>query len=1096
MIGVLWYIATLVGAFFWILGTPLGLVLSLGEMVVSAIPVGTIVGGYITFIVSACTSELSPRSLTIASVCFCIFISTTWKRSMIRWKLLLLKIDDEMNHSGFFETLFQLASQYVLSEGNDSAFRRMNIKRRMKINTASSKSLLSSSQDEVRASVSWENHVSRNPMYALTSRAKIDSILILLVCFLSSLGLWGLYSSHMIPIDPADGNMYSGGSCWADFPIHMAIAESFLQGRNMDVSFNQLTSPVFAGEKFYYPFIPDWHAAVITKLGRYSTLRQGFLLPGFLSAVAFCGLLFAFSLRITRSRLGSFFSVLLTLGAAGIGAWDVLRAKGISKALEIDTAQNDDTGGYQIFWFAFLPHVLLPQRGANFAYPMVLVSLLCLWVATSPLLHESGDKVFSIPFLSSSKEKSGIRNRVEMMEKAIPMDIYTSRGILMLSAFFAALLPLVQAHALIGVGTVIFVFFLLHLPHIVTDARVVVSWAMAGLLAISIAWPQLALFLNQVKKGNNGHFMNVRWIPTSNRYGGAGVYGFFKFWWTSTSTLPFLFLLGLAIVFVECVITMIATRLAMSSSKNDIVRLFYSCLPQAASVVAPSTSTTVHKRNQGQKFSSLSASGSSADSPFQYLTFGTMLLACMMIVESSLVYWDIPIEWLVESFPWKRLLLLCDPIVKHPQFTKKEVDSDDDSPEEVLHHMSSKSSASASKLPELLVDDSEEKGKIGENELDPIPHHKKVREFQAYKKHEISVLGSGIDESSMYSFSADNSGSILEHLFIQTISNLPHPFPLLFFGNYRIGTQFFLSFGYLWSANPLSLTGRSLDALKIGLGGLAVWILGNWVIFQPWDRDNCKLFYIWVFIASSFAGMVVAAPFEYLFSSFGVVGPGSTRLDVVFSVLFLGKQNMIISFSKKTFGLVVLCICLCSMIIGTFTGFLMIIREFKMYNVMIDVDQLEITRKLAEKVSPKAVIMYRDNHLLAPAAAGRSALLSYQGWMSSHGYDFGERSSDRDYVLANILQQHDINREVMNRLLRWGVKYIIGEHLVTHPRTDIEAFELAQAEKTAYLTSGEIEKANAVQVPTGNAEWFLDGQVHQLHRAGRFQLLEVVPVRE
>jgi len=122
--------------------------------------------------------------------------------------------------------------------------------------------------------------------------------------------LFRLYSTHMIPWE--DGRIYSGGSCWADLPIHMHIAESFLSGRNNDVSWGDMHSPVFAGawravvthprtcsgvawqkiatttpppppvrgagEKMYYPFIPDWHAAVMVKQG--ASMRWGFLAPG------------------------------------------------------------------------------------------------------------------------------------------------------------------------------------------------------------------------------------------------------------------------------------------------------------------------------------------------------------------------------------------------------------------------------------------------------------------------------------------------------------------------------------------------------------------------------------------------------------------------------------------------------------------------------------------------------------------------------------------------------------------------------------------------------------------------------------------------
>jgi hypothetical protein len=105
---------------------------------------------------------------------------------------------------------------------------------------------------------------------------KLDAIISTALVLVASAFFWPLYTTRMIPEE--NGKVFSGGSCWADLPIHMHIAESFLTGRNQDVSFGDMHSPVFAGEKMYYPFIPDWHAAVIVKLG--STMRWGFLAPG------------------------------------------------------------------------------------------------------------------------------------------------------------------------------------------------------------------------------------------------------------------------------------------------------------------------------------------------------------------------------------------------------------------------------------------------------------------------------------------------------------------------------------------------------------------------------------------------------------------------------------------------------------------------------------------------------------------------------------------------------------------------------------------------------------------------------------------------
>lgn len=66
--------------------------------------------------------------------------------------------------------------------------------------------------------------------------------------------LWQLYTTRMIPEER--GRIFSGGSCWADLPIHMHLVESFLSGRNADVSWGDMHSPVFAG-------------AYTTLLGRY-----------------------------------------------------------------------------------------------------------------------------------------------------------------------------------------------------------------------------------------------------------------------------------------------------------------------------------------------------------------------------------------------------------------------------------------------------------------------------------------------------------------------------------------------------------------------------------------------------------------------------------------------------------------------------------------------------------------------------------------------------------------------------------------------------------------------------------------------------------
>ena len=64
--------------------------------------------------------------------------------------------------------------------------------------------------------------------------------------------------------------------------------------------------------------------------------------------------------------------------------------------------------------------------------------------------------------------------------------------------------------------------------------------------------------------------------------------------------------------------------------------------------------------------------------------------------------------------------------------------------------------------------------------------------------------------------------------------------------------------------NRASLTGRSFDALKFALGAFNVFLVGNYVMFQPWDRDNCKMWYVGLFVSAGSVGALMAAPFEAL----------------------------------------------------------------------------------------------------------------------------------------------------------------------------------------------------------------------------------------
>ena len=75
-----------------------------------------------------------------------------------------------------------------------------------------------------------------------------------------------LWDSHMLTTKE-DGSVWTGGSCWADFPIHLHISNSMLHGRNKVMSFSSMHSPIFADRPMTYPYLPDFHAAALVWMG-------------------------------------------------------------------------------------------------------------------------------------------------------------------------------------------------------------------------------------------------------------------------------------------------------------------------------------------------------------------------------------------------------------------------------------------------------------------------------------------------------------------------------------------------------------------------------------------------------------------------------------------------------------------------------------------------------------------------------------------------------------------------------------------------------------------------------------------------------------
>ena len=559
-------------------------------------------------------------------------------------------------------------------------------------------------------------------------RLSRDDALALAVTGALALLLAPTYWRRMIP--ERDGRLVSGGSCYGDLPIHMTIANSLLVGCNTHVSLAGMQSPIFAGRRMTYPFLPDFHAAIVVTLG--GSMRDGFLLPGLSLCLALWALLYFFALRVTRSRLGAVMAVLMVVGAGGLGAWRWVwqewranPARGLYAAFcdvlrDKDVVQHDPTGEWKHLWFAFVPHIMLPQRGANFAYPLVVLVLTLVWMATD---HSSLEQL-------SKPTTQGHR-----------------RAMLVTAGVLSAALPLFQAHSFIGVGIIVGTVAALDAHKWLADGHLLASWALAGAAAALLGGPQIAMFRQTVEEGFYGKFFTYGWLFNNYEFGEPhnSPLGLLRFWWHSLGPCLHLFLAAFALYGLEAAA---ARRWRLSLLAGAGPGPGAGPAKGAAGAALPLMAMQI-KLAQG-------AFGGGARGP---------------------------------------------------------------------------PGGAGAALPSAVA--GRLTGGAGDDNGPPSPKSNTVApNFKALLLPPFGARWLGLDQ----------------------LDAALHPL------------------------NALSPSGRALDALKLMLGALLVFGVANYVNFQPWDRDNAKIYYVFIFVAAPINGALLAAPFEYFLEGRWEATPGARRI--------------------------------------------------------------------------------------------------------------------------------------------------------------------------------------------------------------------------
>ncbi|MDT5261665.1 MAG: hypothetical protein QOC61_669, partial [Acidobacteriota bacterium] len=180
---------------------------------------------------------------------------------------------------------------------------------------------------------------------------------------------WHLFSTHTFA--QGEGGVYSGGSAWYDLSFHAALASSFLYGENFPPVYTPMPP-----EALLYPFMPDFHAAVLVAAGL--SLRAALLATALPLALLTTGLFYSLAMRIARGALAAVLATLLFLLNGGLGFTNLYgdwRQSGHSfphfwSTLGVNYA-NDWSRG--IHWTNLITDTFLPQRASLYGLPAALM---------------------------------------------------------------------------------------------------------------------------------------------------------------------------------------------------------------------------------------------------------------------------------------------------------------------------------------------------------------------------------------------------------------------------------------------------------------------------------------------------------------------------------------------------------------------------------------------------------------------------------------------------------------------------------------------------------------------------------------------------
>lgn len=214
------------------------------------------------------------------------------------------------------------------------------------------------------------------------------------------------------------------------------------------------------------------------------------MIPSILIAVGLVGLLFCFARRFlllssskeekvkSKNKLSfnaeAFLAVFLVLLSGGIGGWTMVRDRDFTwnEIINEDWMQKTSSGE-ELYWFSVICHVLLPQRSALFAYPIVLLVFIMIFTETINHTKSSGH--------------------------------YFRPSVFAVCGFLTGILPLIHAHSFLAIGLILFVFALFQFPQSFDfssrgQGRLWLAFAFPVIIA---GLPQLPTYFDRILQGDS-----------------------------------------------------------------------------------------------------------------------------------------------------------------------------------------------------------------------------------------------------------------------------------------------------------------------------------------------------------------------------------------------------------------------------------------------------------------------------------------------------------------------------------------------------------------------------------------------------------------